>query len=72
MLSANVCKAGWTPENDRCYYIGRQKKTYDDAQAFCQENGGNLVAVAGGYVNQNQEFWNLKHLALENGRQQRF
>ena len=33
------CDDGWIPYHSACYKLNLEKKSYDDANAFCQDSG---------------------------------
>ncbi|XP_072025170.1 C-type mannose receptor 2-like [Amphiura filiformis] len=41
----NNCLENWAEYNGNCYYAGRTPKTWNDAELWCQQNGGGHLAV---------------------------
>ncbi|KAK7113644.1 C-type lectin-like isoform X2 [Littorina saxatilis] len=41
-----VCPEHWTTDNDSCYILMEQKKTWKKAQSTCRKFGGNLATIA--------------------------
>ena len=48
--SESGCPTGWVEEYGRCFYFSSDTKTYDDAQNYCESQGGNLVTIEDGVV----------------------
>ena len=39
------CEEGWEVFGDHCYYFGTDKKSWTDAEQFCQEQFGHLASA---------------------------
>ena len=39
------CEQGWEKNGDHCYLWGTDKKNWNDAEDFCQKEGGHLASV---------------------------
>ena len=48
------CQGKWEKHGDRCYLWSDKdmKKTWTDAEEFCQQEGGNLVSVTSEAINE--------------------
>ncbi|XP_040216720.1 C-type lectin domain family 12 member B-like [Rana temporaria] len=58
------CPPGWTLVNQKCYFLSTDKKTREDSERSCVENGAVLATVRSKdsilkchIQNQNAEFW---------------
>lgn len=49
--------------NGRKYYISKLKKTWPEAKAICEQNGGHLVTISG--AAENDTVWQVAKLAPE-------
>ncbi|XP_061621387.1 type-2 ice-structuring protein-like [Phyllopteryx taeniolatus] len=45
-LAAAGCPAGWSQHKNRCFFFDATLKTWVQAEARCQQIGGNLASVA--------------------------
>ncbi|XP_023649166.1 macrophage mannose receptor 1 [Paramormyrops kingsleyae] len=48
---AEGCKPGWTRYGAYCYYVGSEKKTFDEAKEMCQSSNSYLIDVISRYEN---------------------
>jgi len=46
------CGNDWEPYDDHCYYWSNNTKTWDEAEAFCQEENGHLASITSNAINQ--------------------
>ena len=44
-------KQDWQKNGNHCYYWSRDTKTWDEAEAFCKEEGGHLASVTSKAIN---------------------
>ena len=44
-LEQCTCDQGWDAFGDHCYFYGTDTKSWNDAEEFCQEEGGHLASV---------------------------
>ncbi|XP_046543699.1 uncharacterized protein LOC124253889 [Haliotis rubra] len=40
------CPAGWTENNDRCYYMTTQRQNYDQSLQYCALNNASLFSIS--------------------------
>jgi len=40
-----ICDQGWEEYDDHCYYYSTHQKNWNDAEEYCQEEGGHLASV---------------------------
>ncbi|XP_077461504.1 type-2 ice-structuring protein-like [Stigmatopora argus] len=45
VLEAAACPPGWSPFKDRCYFFDNNIKIWVQAEAACQQLGGNLASI---------------------------
>ena len=46
------CSDDWEEHGDRCYYWSTDKKTWNEAEAFCQQENGHLASITSEAINQ--------------------
>ncbi|XP_068203774.1 macrophage mannose receptor 1-like [Palaemon carinicauda] len=44
-LSDKYCPSGWVMNDNRCYYMSEEEKTWQDARKYCQDNLGDLISI---------------------------
>ena len=42
-IASTSCADGWTSNKDRCFYFGRNLKSWTEARSYCQRRGGDLA-----------------------------
>ncbi|XP_033633182.1 lymphocyte antigen 75-like [Asterias rubens] len=42
---SNNCASGWAEYNSKCYFAGVSRKSWYDAELYCETQGGSLVTV---------------------------
>ena len=45
-VSVDSCPVGWVSHETRCYKFALEKKTWNEARADCQTDGGELTSIA--------------------------
>ncbi|XP_063963415.1 uncharacterized protein LOC129273234 [Lytechinus pictus] len=48
---ASQCRKNWQQYGTACYYINTNSLTWENAQAYCETQGGNLASIADSGVN---------------------
>ena len=52
MIFYQGCSDDWEGHGDRCYYWSTDKKTWNEAEAFCQQENGHLASITSDAINQ--------------------
>merc|ERR1719167_1866224 len=52
VTTTTACVDDWEAHDDRCYFWSTNTKTWNEAEAFCQQENGHLASITSEAINQ--------------------